>query len=117
MRVGLLVTGRMEVCGLPDALMNLFPTHDFYAITARSDGTPFDGFTSGRLPVSGAKRNVDKLVEALSAELVPGRKGDPPDFIFAIDDLELVNSDQPEVVVKDAERQLHLPTDDNYTYP
>lgn len=104
MRVCLLVTGRMEVEGLPLLLRAWFPSHDFDVITRLPDGTPFDGFTSSRvtrkLLEAGVGSSLDKLVQQLCAELVPGRDGAPPDLIVVLDDLELDNMDQPEFVVE-----------------
>lgn len=103
MKVGLLVTGRMEAEGLPLFLQRLFPEHSFYSITKRDDGTPFDGFTSSPVGTVGMDipTNLTKIIEALCAELVPGRKGgERPDFIFVLDDLEMANLDQPALVTQ-----------------
>jgi hypothetical protein len=88
----------MELVGLPEGLRRLFPAHEFYSIEARP-GEPHNGFTSSRLPSPGGRTNLRKLVEAAGAHLVPGRRGDPPDLLFVLDDLELDNADQPQVVV------------------
>jgi hypothetical protein len=103
MRVAVLPTGRAELLGLPDALPKLFAGHEFYAVS-RVVGAddPFDSFTSSRLrpdgPV-GEATNVGKLVQRMAAELIPGRKGNPPDLLVVLDDLELTNRDQPRLVV------------------
>lgn len=102
MRVALLTTGRMEFYGLPKALWQLFPEHDFTCIPkiAGSD-EPWDGFTSAALPIRAPAGGsaLDKLVQAMVANIVPGRDGNPPDFLVLLDDLELANADQPEVVI------------------
>jgi hypothetical protein len=100
MRVALLPTGKMELAGLPPALKSIFPTHDFYAICMRpQDNEPFDGFTSSRVAPDAPNGNLDKIVEQMAAELVPGRGGDAPHLLIVVDDLEVVNRDQPAAVV------------------
>lgn len=103
MRVAILPTGRMEFRGVPRALATLFPDHAFYSISKRpGDPEPFDSFTSSGRPLTPAEPNgnVDKIVERMAAELVPGRDGDPPDLLFALDDLELSNRQKPQAVVQ-----------------
>jgi hypothetical protein len=103
MRVAVLPTGRAELLGLPDALGRLFPGHEFYSVP-KIVGTsePFDGFTSTRLSAeapAGESTSVGKIVRQMAAELVPGRRGDPPTLFVVLDDLELTNRDQPQVVI------------------
>jgi len=101
-RVDLLVTGRTEAIGLAPALTRLFPQHQFQVVLARPLASqPYDGFTSSLLPAPSAlaPTNLKKIIEAAISQLVPGRRGDPPDFLFVIDDLELANVHQPQVVV------------------
>jgi hypothetical protein len=76
MRVLVLPTGRMALLGMSAALKGLFPAHDFEAIAERDD-KPFDGFTSSGRPLTPTKPNgnVDKIVQQMAAELVPGRGG------------------------------------------
>jgi hypothetical protein len=103
MRVAILPTGRAEMLGLPEALGGLFPGHDFYALSrVAGSNEPFDSFTSAPLSASGpvgAASNVGKIVQQMAAELVPGRRGKPADLLVVVDDLELVNRDQPQFVV------------------
>jgi hypothetical protein len=103
MRVAILGTGRMELRGLPPALESLFPGHEFYPIFRNhKDSEPFDSFTSwGRpLTLTQANPNLVEIVEEMASTLVPGRKGDPPDLLFVLEDLEIPNKQQPEVVVQ-----------------
>lgn len=105
MRVRLVVTGKAELLGLARSLHSLWPSHTFETVPMRRspDGSvvPFDGFTSSRLPLPAgrAPANLDKLVEALAAEVCPGRRGAPADLAVLLDDLELENVDQPDVVL------------------
>ncbi len=96
--VSLLVTGVLEERALKRALERVFPEVTF-EMCPRTDG-----FTASRLPAEPALRNgrtryVDRVAQKLVAEAFPGRHGTAPDFVFAVDDLELANVDQPEVVV------------------
>ncbi len=78
MRVAVLPTGRMELLGVPPALRALFPAHEFYSISKRPKGEePFDSFTSSgeALDVASPNGNVDKIIQQMAAELVPGRDG------------------------------------------
>jgi hypothetical protein len=103
MRVAILGTGRMELQGVPPALKHLFRKHDFYSVyKLPTQSEPFDSFTSSGKPLDPAQPNgnVDKIVQQMSGELVPGRKGEPPDLLFVLEDLELANKQQPEVVVQ-----------------
>ena len=103
MRVAILPTGRMELLGVPSALKALFPKHDFYSISKRPDDEePLDSFTSSGKPIipTEANGNVDKLVQQMAAELVPGRGGGSPDLLVMLEDLEPVNAHQPAVVVQ-----------------
>lgn len=80
------------------ALKSLFPDHDFDCLTKRPD-EPLDGFTSCVVQAHD-EGNVDKLVGEMASALVPGRRGDPYDLAFVIEDLELKNKRQPAVVVE-----------------
>lgn len=99
MRVALITTGKTELRGLPSALSSLFPDHEFIGCED-VPGRPFRGFTSGRLPPppEGVPAEVGRLISAAAAlvdpDLVTGF-----DIVFMVDDLELVNRDQPSVVV------------------
>jgi hypothetical protein len=102
MRVSLIPTGRMELKGLAPALARLFPDHEFVAIAADRLGNPYAGFTSARLPLQpprnpGPRSPAQKLAARLAAELTP-ESDEPADLAIVIDDLELLNADQPEVV-------------------
>jgi len=99
-KVVLITTGKAEFCGLPAALGRLFPDVDFIP-----EG-PVDSFTTARVvPLPTDRKieaNVDKLAARLVAAVNPGRKTksqERADLAFVIEDLELVNVDQPQVVV------------------
>lgn len=110
MRVALLLTGRTEWKGLPVALHNLFPAHEFYALpdqaTFHSTG-PFDGFTSsalsqkhenddGYLP----ERATDLVGRAAQEALGDGLHREAADLVMVLDDLELPNLHQPDRVAR-----------------
>lgn len=93
----------MEVLGVPPALRALFPAHEFYSISKRPRGDePFDSFTSSgeALDLASPNGNVDKIIQQMAAELVPGRDGRAPDLLVVLEDLEPPNLHQPAVVVQ-----------------
>lgn len=102
-RVALLVTGKTEEA-LHQSLKRLFPDVEFVMRPRR------DGFTSGPLPptpllhtLGTAPRptDVERLAEALIAEVEPGRRDQkPPDLVVLVDDLELENQDWPERAIE-----------------
>lgn len=101
MRVALLATGKTELLGLPEALMRLFPGHSFQAVWDLHEQRPYPSFTSNRLPSPPAPASpaLDKLVEEAAARVDPRFPG-RDDFVLLLDDLELVNQDQPHVVIQ-----------------
>ncbi len=97
--VRLIVTGKLEFQALGSFLGQIFPEIEIEIEQVES-------FTSCRVqaavPSSASIPRVDDLARHLIAAIDPGRKkpnGKVPDFVVAIDDLELWNLDQPEVVV------------------
>jgi hypothetical protein len=95
-RVQLITTGEMEQRALGRSLHRLFPDHKFVS-AAR-----LDGFTSAPLPPApplpaGVQLNLDKFVANLIGAFAPGnrRDRDRPDFVVAVEDVELVNADDP----------------------
>lgn len=103
MRVAILGTGRMELRGVPHALDALFPGHEFHPVYENLDDLkPFDSFTSSDQPLTLTQTNTNlvAIVEAMAAELVPGRKRRAPDLLVVLEDLELPNRCRPEVVVQ-----------------
>lgn len=103
MRVAVLPTGRMELRGVPRALVALFPKHEFYAVPQRAgDMEPFDSFTSSGQPLTLTQKNPNliEIVERMASELVPGRRGNPPDLLLVLEDLELPNRPRPDIVVQ-----------------
>lgn len=100
-QVVLIPTGGMEHAALAPALKRLFPEHDFIP---RPKEKHLDGFTSTdvtRIELGGPiPTNVEELAAALVASVAPGQRGQPADFAVAIEDLELVNDQQPDRVVQ-----------------
>lgn len=103
MRVRILPTGHAELEGLVPSLRALFPDHDIDVVPRRVEPTgaavPWNGFTTARLRPGQRHDRLDELVDALAAEVHPGRDGEPADIAIVVDDLELENVDQPAVVV------------------
>ncbi|HEY4188553.1 MAG TPA: hypothetical protein VGP07_26015 [Polyangia bacterium] len=97
-RVALIVTGSVEKAGLAASLQRAFPGTEF-------ETQQVDSFTSSRVGSRPSGTSlpgvVDKLARALVAAVEPGRNGTPPDLAIAVDDLELVNLDQPGIVVEE----------------
>lgn len=110
--VRVITTGLMEEKALHVSLQALFPEHTFVAHPR------LDGFTSAPLPPDPAdlarrpRPNLDKFVNTAIGLFAPGRRQDRPrpDFVLAVEDLELVNAATAENVtgsVRDAfERNL-----------
>jgi len=95
-RVQLITTGVMEERALGKSLRRLFPDHEFVSWPR------LDGFTSARLPPapplpSGVRLNLDKFVANLIGAFDPGNRRDRsrPDFVVAVEDVELANADDP----------------------
>jgi hypothetical protein len=100
-RIALLVTGKAEEKALHHLLKRVFPEVEFVMLPRR------DGFTSGPLPATPLlgtapeHTHVERLAQALIAEVEPGRRGhELPDLVVLVDDLELENLDQPERAVE-----------------
>jgi hypothetical protein len=94
-RVQLITTGVMEERALGTSLRMGFPDHDFVS------RPHLDGFTSARLPptppLSRVPLNLDKLAAMLIGVFDPGNRRDRPrpDFVVAVEDVELANADDP----------------------
>lgn len=103
-RVQLITTGVMEERALGKCLQRCFPDHEFVARPR------LDGFTSAKLPpdlasMSPTQRlllNIHKFARALIGTFAPGGREDRqrPDFVLAVEDLELLNADAPERVTR-----------------
>jgi len=110
MRVALICTGKLELYGLKDGLTAAFPGQDFhcvpFATTPGGQMTPFNSFTSARLPkkiLQEPDSSLSELVGATIDELYPVRKSD---LVFVLDDLELCNKGNDAVVVKEFGRAI-----------
>lgn len=113
MRVVLLPTGRAEWHGLPAAFERLFPDHDFDVVPDRAveqvgelDDQLLRSFTSSRLTLESAPGNLTQLVRHASAEALGERRREAAGLVVVLDDLELVNADQPEVVLEVVRRAV-----------
>ncbi|MFL5358570.1 hypothetical protein [Archangium sp.] len=107
-KVVLIVTGECERTGLVPSLQRYFPSAEF------TRPLFLDSFTSSRLKLTEGPRSrprqVDRLAAAMVAATDPGRTGERPDLVIAVDDVELPNVDQVDVVasqVREAVKQ-HL---------
>lgn len=98
-RIGLITTGRCEQAAIVSSLTGAFA--DERVQFELCFNAPLDSFTSSQLSYPAPSHRsgptlVDRMVASLAAEL--GRRRGP-DFIIAIDDLELTNLETPEHVV------------------
>jgi hypothetical protein len=114
-KIVLIVTGECERTGLVPSLQRYFPSAEF--------GRPLsaDSFTSARVRLNDLQprsrpRQVDRLAAAMVAATDPGRTGERPDLVLAVDDVELPNLDQVDVVVTQLREAVkyHLAT---YPWP
>jgi hypothetical protein len=96
-KVVLIVTGECERLALVPSLQRYFPSVQFERPLF------LDSFTSARLKPGDAPgprpRRVDRLAAAMVAATDPGRTGERPDLVLALDDVEIPNLDQIDVVV------------------
>ncbi|HSN97320.1 MAG TPA: hypothetical protein VLS89_03445 [Candidatus Nanopelagicales bacterium] len=108
MRVAVIPTGEMELGGLAPALERLFPAHEFITIPKipgrpGERAKPFDQSNTSRVSSEASKEGLKsdrrRLVEALAGAVYPSDRRDAADLALVLDDLELVNLDQPHVVV------------------
>jgi hypothetical protein len=87
--IGLITTGECEHRALGPSLQRVFG--DAALELVRAFRRPVPSITSNYLSYPGpgaGKTHVDKLVESMMATL---ERRDAPDFVFAVDDLELAN--------------------------
>jgi len=109
-RVQLIVTGDMEWAALAASLRHAFPGSklDFLPTQKVHD------FTSSRLGhhpgcVPGLKTRAQSMAQAIVSAFAPGRfLNAVPDLVLAVDDLELVNMDQPQAVTAYLAREIEL---------
>lgn len=105
-RVLLITTGVMEERALGTSLQRLFPEHEFISKPR------LDGFTSAPLPPqlpTRAPLNLDKFAATLIGVFDPGNRKDRPrpDFVLAIDDVELCNAEDPSRITAALRETLH----------
>lgn len=109
-QVQLIVTGDMELQALAASLRRAFPEHalDFLPTQKVQDFTSNRlGAHPGRIP--GQKTRAQQMAQAIISAFAPGRfLGSIPDLVLAVDDLELINVDQPEVVTQYLAREIEL---------
>ena len=114
-KIVLIVTGECERTALVPSLQRYFPSAEF------SRPLSADSFTSARVRLNDLQprsrpRQVDRLAAAMVAATDPGRTGERPDLVLAVDDVELPNLDQVDVVVTQLREAVkhHLAT---YPWP
>jgi hypothetical protein len=102
--VALITTGVMEHRALGKSLKRLFPNDEF--VNWPPDG-PLPGFTSGRVLVpsqfddsTAIPSELNELATSLVGLADRPRRQQRFDFVFVLEDLELVNQEQPETVVE-----------------
>ncbi|WP_434384496.1 hypothetical protein [Melittangium boletus] len=106
----LIVTGDMELASLALSLRRTFPDHELNFLPTQK----VQDFTSNRLGphpgrVPGQKTRAQNMAQALISAFEPGRfLNAAPDLVLAVDDLELVNVDQPQVVMSYLAREIEL---------
>jgi hypothetical protein len=109
-QVQLIVTGDMELDALAASLRHSFPESELTFLKTQK----VHDFTSSRLGkhpgrVPGLKTRAQPMAQAIVSAFAPGRFLDSiPDLVLAVDDLELVNVDQPHVVTEYLAREIEL---------
>lgn len=95
--IRLIVTGRVEELALASALKRLFPTATFS--TVKKEGATTERLERPRdLPHKVFPLFVEEMLAAGDVERVPG--GTPFDHVVVVDDLELGNTERPEIVAE-----------------
>lgn len=108
-KVVLITTGDCEQLALGASLKRYFPGAEFESLPRR------ESFTSSRVRASASRpvgpralpAVVDRLAQAMIAVTDPGRDGNRPDLVIAVDDVEVVNLDQVDVVVAQLRQAVH----------
>src|SRR6266542_4813765 len=101
--VALIPTGKLEHAALGPALARLFPDDTF---VVRPPERHLDGFTSRNVaslvvaPPGPVPTNLDELAAELVNAIFPGRRGQRIDFAYVVEDLELLNQNQPALVLR-----------------
>jgi hypothetical protein len=109
-RVQLIVTGELERVALAASLRHAFPEDELDFLPPQK----VQDFTSSRLGshpgrVPGQKTRAQAMAQAIVSAFAPGRFLNAiPDLVLAVDDLELVNVDQPHVVTAYLAREIEL---------
>lgn len=111
-RVRLVVTGDLERAALAGSLRRYFPELVFLP------PVQLHSVTSSRLPAGGAGIDVPtpvrRMASAMAAEVFD-HTGVAPDAVVAVDDLELVNADQPERLAQWMRRAIEAEIDERRT--
>lgn len=109
MNVAFLPTGRTEWRGLSGAFTALFPGHTFDVLPSEEevrsypDSFPYNGFTSNRLDERHERTPPEaacELIERASQAALGDRNVSAADLVVILEDLELVNIDQPDRVAR-----------------
>lgn len=109
MRVAFLPTGRTEWHGLRGAFDALFPAHDFYVlptadeVQSHPEEFPCAGFTSNPLEAAheaSPPEAASELIGRAAQAALGSRTVKPADLVVVLDDLELVNVNQPDRVAR-----------------
>lgn len=95
--VALIVTGDCERGALGQSLQKLFPGNEF--VTQKVDSFTSADLSKPLVQKAGLKTNVERYATALRAALKPGRRQPAPDYVFGLDDLEVVNRSHPDAVI------------------
>lgn len=101
MRVALVVTGKLEMLGMPGALRGAFgDEHEFAVIRRVRDepSTPFAGFTSAKLPIADLA-DPDSSLSQLVGAMVDAICEERFDLVVVLDDVELYNQANERIVV------------------
>ncbi|WP_143177547.1 hypothetical protein [Cystobacter ferrugineus] len=115
----LVVTGEMERIALVASLRHAFPEEELEFLPTQK----VQDFTSNRLGshpgrVPGLKTRAREMAQAIVSAFEPGRFLKViPNLVLAVDDLELVNVDQPHVVTAYLVREIELTLKDRNLLP
>lgn len=109
MRVALIPTGKLELCGLAGALERAFPGHEFACrpLIPGDKPAPFRSFTSAELPLASLHDPSSSLSELVDAMIDALREDEDNDLVLVLDDLELFNEGKAGVVCDEFRAAVH----------